>query len=217
MRLRNSLAALAAGGMLAFMAAAAANAATVVVSVDGKADIFDAGLTTPTDGLLPTAVTVTGDDILDITASGLINCCSGDASLFSGPDGFSNNPLSGGDGSDITNGAGTGVGDFHLAHGSFPLLGVFFGAGLPEDLFIVGSSDHVVAPHTATTLYLGVADAFNFNGSSGFYSDNSGAFSVTVRESAPGSAVAEPASWALMILGFAGAGAALRRRRPALA
>ena len=42
------------------------------------------------------------------------------------------------------------------------------------------------------------------------------AFTRTVL-AAPGGAVPEPATWALMILGFGGAGIALRRRRVALA
>jgi len=80
-----------------------------------------------------------------------------------------------------------------------------------------GSALAFTAPTTATRLYLGVIDAFGFNGQSGFYSDNPGSFSVDVHLAAANGGVPEPASWALMILGFGGAGAALRRRRRPLA
>lgn len=51
---------------------------------------------------------------------------------------------------------------------------------------------------TLSTLYFGVGD--------GIFSDNSGFFTVTI------GAVPEPATWAMLILGFLGTGFALRRR-----
>jgi hypothetical protein len=51
---------------------------------------------------------------------------------------------------------------------------------------------------TPTQLHFGVSD--------GIFSDNSGAYRITV------SSVPEPAAWTLMMAGFAGLGAALRRR-----
>jgi hypothetical protein len=68
---------------------------------------------------------------------------------------------------------------------------------------------------TATFANKTLAD-FGFNASS--YSFAAGGNSVSVNiGTAENAAVPEPASWALMILGFGGVGAALRRRAPALA
>lgn len=50
-----------------------------------------------------------------------------------------------------------------------------------------------------TNLYFGVTD--------GNFGDNGGAFSITVSQGVP-----EPATWALMILGFGAVGGAMRRR-----
>ncbi len=51
-----------------------------------------------------------------------------------------------------------------------------------------------------TNLYFGVTD--------GNFGDNGGAFSITVIQGVP-----EPATWALMILGFGAVGGAMRRRQ----
>jgi hypothetical protein len=76
--------------------------------------------------------------------------------------------------------------------------------------FQLGQSVHFKALSTGT-LYGLVNDA------NGAYSDNGEGtgFSVTVTADAGGASVPEPASWALMIVGFAGMGATLRRRRHA--
>ncbi|MGZ3377581.1 MAG: PEPxxWA-CTERM sorting domain-containing protein [Phenylobacterium sp.] len=77
-----------------------------------------------------------------------------------------------------------------------------------------GQVQHFFVPTGATKLVLGIVDANGYNGPPGAYFDNGGAFEVQVNLPARG--VPEPASWALMIVGFGGAGAALRRhRRPA--
>ena len=58
-----------------------------------------------------------------------------------------------------------------------------------------------------TTLTFGVTD--------GLYTDNSGAFSIGVYQLLPGAAnagVPEPATWAMMLLGFGAVGAVMRRR-----
>ena len=54
-----------------------------------------------------------------------------------------------------------------------------------------------------STLYFGVTD--------GTYSDNGGAFQITI------SNVPEPSTWALLIVGFGMVGVAARRRKPAVA
>ena len=64
-----------------------------------------------------------------------------------------------------------------------------------------------VVPATATELFLGVPDALGFEGPSGYYADNSGSFTVNV------SSVPEPATWAMMILGFMGVGFMAYRRK----
>jgi PEP-CTERM motif len=65
-------------------------------------------------------------------------------------------------------------------------------------------------PVGATELVLGIPDAGFYNGPPGAYQDNSGQFVVTFSIS---SAVPEPSTWAMMILGFAGIGAMTYRRR----
>jgi hypothetical protein len=65
----------------------------------------------------------------------------------------------------------------------------------------------VIVPTGATELFFGLPDASGFNGPSGYYGDNSGSFSVAV------SAVPEPGVWAMMIMGLALMGSALRLGR----
>lgn len=97
-----------------------------------------------------------------------------------------------------------------------PLLNQVFyiGDGLSGYNNPAGSVLLFTAPTNATRLYLGAIDAFGFGGTTGYYHDNNGAFSVDIHLAAgDGNAVPEPASWALMILGFGGIGAAMRHRR----
>jgi hypothetical protein len=197
----------------ALSAAGMACAATVTVS--GDSDIFAAGLgtapgSTNGGGSLPPSIPVVGGETLLITAKGLVNCC--DTAGFpgtSGPNGFTGNPF-GGSGSAITNSTGSFVGEFTDLTGAFPLAGVFNGG--TETPFTVGTSDTVVVPVGATLLYFGLPDAAGFNGSSGYYSDNSGSFTVNI------AAVPEPASWATMLfgVGMVGAGLRMNRRRGTL-
>jgi hypothetical protein len=104
---------------------------------------------------------------------------------------------------------------YQLTFGTAPL--VPFNPAQDAFLFIPGgvpsySSSHVYSfdldtgSAVLTQLHFGVSD--------GNFADNSGAFSVTV------SAVPEPSTWAMMILGFMGVGFMAYRRRnqaPALA
>ncbi len=73
-----------------------------------------------------------------------------------------------------------------------------------------GLSQIFIAPAGATRLFLGTVDGFE-------WSNNSGAYDVTVNYAGLGGAVPEPATWAMMVAGFGLAGAAMRRRRTILA
>ncbi|THD57485.1 PEPxxWA-CTERM sorting domain-containing protein [Phenylobacterium sp.] len=97
-----------------------------------------------------------------------------------------------------------------------PLLqqAFFIGDGLTGDA--TGATQTFYVPTGATTLFLGLTDACGYSGAPSCFSDNFGSFSVTTARVATGAGmggVPEPASWALMIAGFGGAGAALRQRR----
>jgi len=78
-----------------------------------------------------------------------------------------------------------------------------------------GPVQHFFVPVGATMLVLGIVDADGYNGPPGAYFDNAGSFDVGVNLPVRGG-VPEPASWALMIAGLGGVGAALRRRRRAV-
>lgn len=78
--------------------------------------------------------------------------------------------------------------------------------GLQEVFYIGdgGSSVDFTVPTGATRLYLGTVDGFGWD-------NNSGAILVTVN--GLNSAVPEPTTWAMMILGAGAVGALMRRRR----
>jgi PEP-CTERM motif len=65
-------------------------------------------------------------------------------------------------------------------------------------------------PTDATGLVLGIVDAGFYLGPPGAYQDNSGSFTAIFNIS---SAVPESSTWAMMILGFAGIGSMICRRR----
>ena len=177
-------------------------------------------------------------NVFTFSATGLINCCSGQPS--DGPDGGGNSMNIAGN-----NGLSSLSGNANV-----PLVGVFlsntdpFGSAGPAALSFVAASPSsfspllnqvfyigdghdgynnpggalltFTAPSTATQLYLGVIDANGFNNFSGYYSDNTGSFTVDVNTVTSG--VPEPSTWAMMILGFAGIGfmAYRRKAKPAL-
>ena len=97
---------------------------------------------------------------------------------------------------------GTQVGT-HFATLSPELEQIFFiGDGLTGTGS--GSVQTFIAPAGATRLYLGVADGYG-------WANNSGAFDVCVNcgsvpEFSAGSAVPEPSTWAMLLLGFGGLG-----------
>jgi hypothetical protein len=122
--------------------------------------------------------------------------------------GFSTNPFTPSSNPPSTISARTGLGSSvgTYSGNAFALVGVFDNdlAGGP---FFIGTSKTMVVPTGATELFLGFADASGFNGPSGFYSDNSGALTVTV------AAVPEASSWAMMLMGFFGVGFLAYRRK----
>lgn len=191
---------------LALVLSSPASAANVVV--DAQASIFGAGLATLPDaaggaGVLPPSVTVSGGQTVTITATGSTNPGGGYGDH--GPAGF-------GTASNIVNVTGSSIGNY-AAPTAMTLLGVFTGSGSGVNtIFQIGSGGTFTAPGGATKLYLGFADAYGFQGNSGWYADNSGSILADVTLS--GGGIPEPATWALMILGF-GAVAGAMRRRPA--
>jgi hypothetical protein len=210
-------------GALALGSAAWAGGAQASIVVSGMSDIFAAGLASipGTDtsgnvggnGTAPPFITVAGGQTLVITATGTVNCC--DTVLTpgaSGPNGFAINPFS--SGSAIYDSIPTGtIGTYNSGGpGAFALVGVFTGGSVSNIPFTIGASDTLVVPTGATKLYFGFADGAGFFGPSGFYQDNSGQLNVVA------SAVPEPSTWAMMILGFLGIGfmAYRRKSKPAL-
>ena len=200
--------------VFAFGALAAA-AAQASVFVDAKDDIFLAGLSSPPifppsqtqtaepgngAGLLPVAVSVFGGETLHLTATGLADCGVGCNPAGSGPAGdpeFGTASIE----------AYGNVGSYTGSPGEgFQLLGAY-NVGTTWTPFIIGSGGTFVVPTGATTLYLGLPDGFSFQGPPGAYNDNTGGFTVS------GVGVPEPATWAMMLVGFAGLGAAMRSQR----
>ena len=84
----------------------------------------------------------------------------------------------------------------------------FIGDGLTGNG--AGSVQHFIVPAGATTLYLGISDAFGFNGPPGAYSDNLGFFTVTPTQIS--GITPEPSSLLLLATGALGAIGSIRKR-----
>ena len=171
------------------------------------------------------------NNVFSIVANGLVGCCSnspyipadgsssstsiGGINGLSGISGDGNIPLVGVFTSDIDpyGSAPPSVLNFNKNAPSSlsPLLNQVFyvGDGRSGYLDPNGTSLTFTAPSGATRLYLGVVDAYSFGGTSGYYSDNYGAFTATVTL-AP---VPELETYAMMLAGLGLLGAAVKCRK----
>jgi hypothetical protein len=198
---------------MSLLLAAPAFAATVTVGVDGKSAPWNP-VTNPSldygshDLVTPTVVSAP----FDFAAGGMftIKYVSGTVSAGGGfPDVDANGEAD--FETDATTGnSGKVFPSFYVDHGQYPtylmeLIGAFANSsgvvqGTP---FVIGDGPYdATAPSGATELLLGVNDDI--------FADNGGGFSVTV---AGPSGTPEPATWAMLLSGLLGVGAALRSRR----
>lgn len=94
-------------------------------------------------------------------------------------------------------------------------LGVDFLTLSPEigQVFFIGNGvtsanvvQEFIAPGTATRLFLGITDAFGFNGAPGAFDDNDGAYRIRIGinedPSNPVTPLPEPATWAMLGIGM---------------
>lgn len=230
------LAVLSAGGVARADAIAPGGAITGVV-ITGDTSIYnifghdDPGVGVDSPAFLVTFAAGAGN-VFDVTARGEIGCCGG--AINQGPDGAAGpTNITGANGLSSLSGNGqlpiVGVFttetdpfgspppaaltfDAHNPASIAPLLNQVFyiGDGLTGFGDANGALLNFVAPTDATRLYIGLIDGYAFTGPTGWYHDNPGSFTVAVHLA---SGAPEPAAWALMILGFAAAGGALRSRR----
>lgn len=199
-------------------------------------------LTPGTDRVL--TFPLTGSGAPGVTGSVILNSGSGDNS--NNPDGFgaavgssSNTGAAGISG--ITapnagfltgvflNGSESSVGHVTPASLNFSTIGTNFTSLSPLDdqtFFIgdgltgngTGSVQQFDIPNDATTLVLGIVDAYGYNGAPAAYGDNDGFFSVGYSITGDASAVPEPSTLALLGIGAVALGGyGWRRRKMALA
>jgi PEP-CTERM motif len=233
--------------MLSFIVAGSTPALANTVTVLGTASIYqvfghagDPGGENSggpaTDAVLTTFSAGTGN-VFTFSATGLVSCCN-DPPNISPDGGASSMNITGANGLSSLSGNGNiplvGVFttntdpsvsvapsalsfDKNAPASLSPLLDQVFyiGDGLSGYNNPAGTSLTFTAPSNATRLYLGVIDAYFFGNTTGYYNDNKGSFTVDVNLN---SAVPEPSTWAMLILGFAGLGfmAYRRKSKPAL-
>ena len=228
------------GVFSAFVSATQVQASTVVVL--GTASIYEifghagnpGGDYGPITPAMLTSFSAASGNVFRFSATGLVSCCGGAGDIP--PDGGTPgmnvtgaNGLSGlsGNGNIPLVGVFTTETDPALATVptalSFdknspaslsPLIGQVFyiGDGKSGANNPLGTQLTFTAPSDATRLFIGVIDAYNFGGQTGYYNDNNGSFSVQV-DLTTTSAVPEPSTWAMMIIGFAGVGFMAYRRK----
>lgn len=152
----------------------------------------------------PTLLGTFGPGTYTITASGLIDLVGPVGSGFTmRPDGVPDSPVTAG-GYGYFNPTGSYIADGNYGPGgTVAKIGALMGSftatpSSPSDYFLIGYSKSVTLASTQS-IYGQVNDTF--------YSNNGGAFSVSV------AAIPEPETWALMLVGFGAIGSALRRRQ----
>jgi len=206
-----------AAAALALVLSGAASASTVTVLgtanpflAGGNATGCCTGDTTPFDSAAYAGGVVGGSTITVTGVTGWVE--NFPASSGDGPTGDAGNAQTVGAVNDIS-----GFGNAPIN----ALVGVFLGSTLTgpapasldlsggtttgllelQQIFLIGNGGSFVAPTGATALYLGTIDGYQWN-------NNSGQFNVTLTGVVP-----EPATWAMMLVGFGGLGAVMRSRR----
>jgi hypothetical protein len=186
-----------------------------------------------TDAILLTFAAGSGN-VFTFSASGYTNCCSGTpttpvdggfaATNVTGANGLSNTsgntqlPLLGVFTTDTDPNGGSAPAalpwDANNPVSLAPLLNQIFyvGDGKSGYMNALGSVLQFTAPGTATRLYLGVSDAYSFNGVTGYYNDNPGSYSVAATLSGAGP-VPEPETYAMLLAGLGLLGFTARRRK----
>lgn len=162
----------------------------------------------------PTAIgTLTAGQSYSVTATGTADLCAGCSAgnLIFAPDGT---PVSAtgayagfnpsGKDYDVSIGTSAyGIGGAGKLYGA--LLGTFTATPTSAaDYFTIGSGITLTAD-SDKTLYAVINDSF--------FPNNSGSYSVSLSLSPPASAVPEPATWAMMLVGFGAVGASMRVRK----
>jgi hypothetical protein len=217
--MKYKLTVLSAAAAIATLVSGAASATTHVV-VPGTSNPFLAGMssgttccdadTAPQESPVYAAEVVAGATITISNVQGWVenfpassgDNANGDATnaqtvgSFNGISGFSNAPIN------ALVGVFLGSSISPTAPASLDLSGGPISDPALQQIFLIGAGpDSFVAPTGATSLYLGTIDGYQWN-------NNSGAFSLDLSGGVP-----EPSTWAMMLVGFGGLGAAMRSRR----
>lgn len=179
---------------------------------------------------MPPGFSISGGDVIRVLdpAVGGISFFNGFGGLMYGPDGngvpgsSSISAFGGISGYLGTQGALVGVFlDNAIPNGAAPATLNFSTAGLGVDflslspqigqVFYIGNGvtstnavQEFIAPVSATRLFIGITDAFGFNGAPGAFDDNDGAYRIRIGiNQDPRNSVPEPAPLAMLILGLA--------------